>query len=63
MTIELTLEETNFLQSILTNVMPNVQVPAKDAPQILQMCESVLLKLKGGDNGDNFNHGSEQQGG
>lgn len=43
--MKLTTEETNFLQSILSQVVPNMQVPAKEAPAILALCESILTKL------------------
>lgn len=43
----LTKEEIDFLTGVLTNVVPNLQVPVKDAQQILSISESILTKLKG----------------
>lgn len=46
MEIELTNDETAFLKSIIGQVVPNMQVPAKDAPAILEMCNSILIKME-----------------
>lgn len=43
--MELTKEEKAFLKSLL-DMVPNMSVPAKDAPMILSLTEQILAKLE-----------------
>lgn len=38
-------DEKSFLLQILGNVVPTLQVPAKDAPAILAMAKQIFDKL------------------
>lgn len=43
--MEFTPDEKDFLLQILGNVVPNMQVAAKDAPAILSMAKQIFDKL------------------
>jgi hypothetical protein len=44
--VELNETEKNFLVGILTNVVPNLSVPAKEALAMLELAQGILEKLQ-----------------
>jgi hypothetical protein len=44
--MELNENEKNFLIGLLTNVVPNLNVAAKEAPVMLELAQGILAKLQ-----------------